>query len=1053
MPFPEARLAVLMFTDIVNSTGLKHDRGVAAYLAAFERHNALFEGIARCIPGMQILKHTGDGYLASFTGVAEAVRFALLFQHAMRREPWTDVALLTRVGIHTGEVTETQILGRADVQGPAADLSARVMSLAVGGQILLTRAPFDEARPFVREHPPVEGEAAPALRWLAHGPYLLKGRDEPMEIFEVGAESLAPLAPPPDSEKAKRAIRAGEEETLGWRPADGLEIPGRPGWRLVGKLGAGGFGEVWAGEQVKTRERRAFKFCFDAERLRALKREVTLTRLLRETLGERDDIVRIHDLRLDQPPYFLESELATDGNLLQWAEKQGGLAAIPLETRLEIVAATATALAAAHSVSVLHKDIKPTNVLIFTDSDGHPHPRLVDFGIGTLSDPAVLVQHGITGGGFTQLTLKHSSGTPTYSPPEYIAGRPFTVQGDIFALGVMLYQLVTADSARPIGEGWQRDVKDDLLREDIALCVDGDPARRFPSATALADRLRSLPERAREATRRAAAEVRELQRHRRQRTLILSTAAAVLIAAIALPLALWALREARTRFIAQQLAQARLVQAENARDAAENLVSNAIFGLHDKLAPLGKVAILEDMAVAAENYYARLPPELSSDITRRHQVWLALNRAIVASARSDDRATEVAAQRAFSLAGELATRHPENTRHIEDQANALMLLCILRRQQGRHEEASGYADQLLKTAMRWLEREPDSPLALRGKLVAHVFRLASTGDTGYSLLLMMPDVVQCQELTKRLKDLGDESQETQIAEGVSMIAQATIMAKMHNGKMARAEFSKADAILKSALESGYHAGLDEFMLTARRLGAMTLIELARKEGNKDWGREAYGQFKEVAGAWEKLAEFEPARLERWKQLAWACHAVAGKATEQEGANSALAWAEKGLTAAERAISLSSEQVSAREARIFLRIEIVRALRVVRPLEWQTRALKLIAEGFSILTDSTVKVHYSPSVPANFMMQRDWREIVMEFDTPERAAESLREFRPIMDTAQRLIDATPDAPNARKTAVESANAIATFLRSRRPSEAAEFGGLANRWSVELKTLFP
>jgi class 3 adenylate cyclase len=104
MPLPEARFAVLMFTDIVDSTGLKPAHGVPAYLAAFARHNALLEDLARRFPAMHILQHTGDGFFASFAGVSDAVRFALLLQHAMRQEKWTGLTLATRIGIHAGEV-------------------------------------------------------------------------------------------------------------------------------------------------------------------------------------------------------------------------------------------------------------------------------------------------------------------------------------------------------------------------------------------------------------------------------------------------------------------------------------------------------------------------------------------------------------------------------------------------------------------------------------------------------------------------------------------------------------------------------------------------------------------------------------------------------------------------------------------------------------------------------------------------------------------------------------------------------------------------------------
>ncbi|MCX6878942.1 MAG: protein kinase [Verrucomicrobia bacterium] len=494
MQASDTRFAVLLFTDIVGCAALKQRYGVPAYSEALVTHNRHFERLAReC--HLTILQNLGDGYFAEAGGVAEAVRFALLFQDAMREGPWGEVTLTTRVGIHAGEVSAVAAAGGSGIVAPAADLAARVMSLALGGQVLLTRVPFDEARHFIREHPPVSGKAMPPLRWLAHGPYRMKGRDEPIDIFEIGAEGLAPLTAPPDAEKAKRAIRPGEEETLGWRPAVGLEIPGRPGWHLTELLGAGGFGEVWAGEHSVLRQRRAFKFCFDDERLRALKREVTLVRLLGTALGERDDIVKIHELKLDAPPFYLESDLAPHGNLLQWAEQQGGLEKIPLATRIVLVAHTATALAAAHSIGVLHKDIKPTNILIFDGPNGEPRPRLVDFGIGALADPEVLAQYSIAPAGFTRNTIQHSTGTPTYSPPEYLAGRPYTIQGDIYGLGVLLYQLITAKAYDPLASGWERDIGDPLLREDIALCVDGDPARRLPSAADLAERLLHLDQR------------------------------------------------------------------------------------------------------------------------------------------------------------------------------------------------------------------------------------------------------------------------------------------------------------------------------------------------------------------------------------------------------------------------------------------------------------------------------------------------------------------------------------------------------------------------------
>ncbi len=74
------------------------------------------------------------------------------------------------------------------------------------------------------------------------------------------------------------------------------------------------------------------------------------------------------------------------------------------------------------------------------------------------------------------------------SPQLDAAGEP-SVQSDIYALGVVLYQLVVGDFGRPLGQGWEREIEDELLREDIATCVQGLPERRLASAGELAERL------------------------------------------------------------------------------------------------------------------------------------------------------------------------------------------------------------------------------------------------------------------------------------------------------------------------------------------------------------------------------------------------------------------------------------------------------------------------------------------------------------------------------------------------------------------------------------
>jgi serine/threonine-protein kinase len=512
---PEQRLIVLLLTDVVGSTALKSRLGMPAYAALLKRHNALFESAVGGFRGARVIKHTGDGYLAAFDTPSDAARFALTFQRSMHDEPWGDVRLQTRVGIHSGQVEIIRQAGQDDVVGLTADLAARLMSLGLGGQILLTRGAFDDARQFV----PDDKAAAP-IRWLAHGTYQAGG-DEPIDVFEVGYEGINPLAPPPDTAKSRRLVRHDEESVLGWRPSVGDAIPGKSRYVLVQKLGEGGFGEVWLAEDRTIRDRRVFKFCFNVERLRSLKREYVLFRLIREALGERDDIVRLLDYNLDAPPFYLESEYSAGGNLLEWAQHQGGAAAVPQAKRVRIVADVCDAVAAAHSVGILHKDIKPSNILMVAGPDGRPRPQLADFGIGFIADRSGLAKHAITETGFTQVTEaaeggSSRTGTRMYAPPESIVNRPFTTHGDVYALGVLLYQMACGDLERPLTPEWRDDVADLVLRDDIAAAVSRDAASRV-SAAGLGKRLRELDARRDEraaAEQAAAAAARRAKRRR-----------------------------------------------------------------------------------------------------------------------------------------------------------------------------------------------------------------------------------------------------------------------------------------------------------------------------------------------------------------------------------------------------------------------------------------------------------------------------------------------------------------------------------------------------------
>ena len=272
----------------------------------------------------------------------------------------------------------------------------------------------------------------------------------------------------------------------------GDPVPSREHWRLLRALDASDNGEVWLAEQPKTGELRVFKFVTNVGRLKALKREVTVFRFLRESLGDQAQIVRIFEWNFDTAPYFLESEYG-GLNLAEWAEGEGGLTSIPLQQRIRTLSDIARAVAAVHAVGVLHKDLKPANVLI-----GEGQVRLADFGSACLLEQSRLRALGITSLGMTQTAALQSTtltGTLMYLAPETLSGNPATAQADVYALGVMLYQMVVGDFRKPLSPGWEDGVADPLLREDIAAAVSGDLARRLKGPVELADRLDRLDHR------------------------------------------------------------------------------------------------------------------------------------------------------------------------------------------------------------------------------------------------------------------------------------------------------------------------------------------------------------------------------------------------------------------------------------------------------------------------------------------------------------------------------------------------------------------------------
>jgi DNA-binding winged helix-turn-helix (wHTH) protein len=463
--------------------------------------------------------------------------------------------------------------------------------------------------------------------------------DPARELIEVVHGSGYRIAQPVEVTAARETPR------LAFTFRAGEKVPGRPQWHLERALGPSPLNDVWLARHSKTGEPRVFKFADSTDRLDTLQREATLARILHTTLGPRDDLVRILEWNFETRPWFIES--AYGGlDLLAWTEARGGISAMALPNRLALVARIARTVAAAHAAGVLHGDLKPGNILLDDTADNAvPLARLVDFGAGGLSDAVRLETLGITLRGLEQ-EGERGTGTLRYLAPELLAGGQRTTAADIYALGVLLYQFAAADLSRPLTLGWEADIDDPLLRQDIAEAAAGDPARRLASAATLAERLETLPARragqARQASEaaRAAALARQVERGRLRRPWIIAAAASL---AAGLALSTWfAVQASRERDEASRRAE--IAQAVNL------FLTQDLLGRGNP-AQSGKAdETLMDAAQAAE---AGIDRRLASEPLVAGAIYLSLARAF--DSRSAWDAARTAYNRAiadFTAAGE-----------------------------------------------------------------------------------------------------------------------------------------------------------------------------------------------------------------------------------------------------------------------------------------------------------------------------------------------------------------------------------------------------------------
>ncbi len=286
------------------------------------------------------------------------------------------------------------------------------------------------------------------------------------------------------AQRAERAVLRAFVDDAGVPPADA--VPGAelaPGdvvagrYEVLGALGAGGMGVVYAARDRELNEVIALKVLRapppsgteDPAALDRFRRELRITRRL-----SHPNVVRTHDIGAagDRGGRFITMEYVDGWSLAQLLEHRGTL---PVPVVFVLGKQLCRALAAVHSHGVIHRDIKPQNVLIGREGD----VKLTDFGIAQLEHPAAREHAG-----------RGADGTLPYMAPEQILGEALDARTDLYATAAVLYECLTG---RPpyLGRDW-----DPGLSGHLAVLLRGalsaDPTARPADAAALHDALTAV---------------------------------------------------------------------------------------------------------------------------------------------------------------------------------------------------------------------------------------------------------------------------------------------------------------------------------------------------------------------------------------------------------------------------------------------------------------------------------------------------------------------------------------------------------------------------------
>jgi serine/threonine protein kinase/class 3 adenylate cyclase len=437
----------VLFTDVVGSTSYFERNGDTAGLVMIHHHDEL---AARAIEqhGGKVVKTIGDSAMAEFPDAASAVRAAVEIEREFLKFNTTlpeNQRVEVRIAVHTG----VGFRKGNDLFGDVVNVTARIVKRTAPAQILISRPTYEC----------ISKLSDLRCRWLHK--LTIDGRAEKEDIFEVMWTST-------------EAYREVQE-----RVTSNSNIP--PRYEVLSQIGSGGTGIVYKVRDLETSEVVALKIlkpeiASDPEAQENFKRELCLARKITHK-----NVCRIHEFSRVNGIAYTSMELVEGESLSSKLYRAG---ALPVVEALDIARQICAGLREAHAQGIVHRDLKPANIML----DRKGTVKIMDFGIARM----IQREGPMTG------TIV---GTPAYMAPEQADLKPVSSCTDIYAVGLVLYEMVTGVPAftgdTPVAVAIKqiqdypqrpREIVPQLSRAIevvIMKCLQKDPARRFQSAEAL----------------------------------------------------------------------------------------------------------------------------------------------------------------------------------------------------------------------------------------------------------------------------------------------------------------------------------------------------------------------------------------------------------------------------------------------------------------------------------------------------------------------------------------------------------------------------------------